>query len=149
MSLQFSMNSSKYVHFWTLVLNTILILIKFIFQRYVSCRHLNFDPTYKIGRHGDFPSFWKLEILGLIDDFLVSTKIFWKSQGHIRTWNNNLSGLNNFYGTLFQGMDYLFLSTLSALKDFLNNYDSVMIIMRDFSATKELFKHHFTLISKD
>ena len=38
-SLQFSINSSKYVHFWTLVLNTILILIKFLFQRYISCRH--------------------------------------------------------------------------------------------------------------
>ena len=118
MSLQFSINSSKYVHFWTLVLKTILILIEFLFQRYVSCRHFNFDPTYEIGRHGHFPSFWKLEILGLIYDFLVSNKIFWKSQGHIRTWNNNFSELKNFYGTLFQGLDYLFLSTLSALNDF-------------------------------
>ena len=59
---QFSISSSKHVHFLTLVLNTILILRKFHFQRHISCRHLNFDLTYEIGCHGDFSTkmFWKL-----------------------------------------------------------------------------------------
>ena len=57
MSLRFSINSSKYVNFWTLVLKTILILIKLPFQRYVSCWHLNFDTTYENGQHGDFLPF--------------------------------------------------------------------------------------------
>ena len=34
-SLRFSINSSKYVHFWTLAIKTILILIRFLFQRYM------------------------------------------------------------------------------------------------------------------
>ena len=76
MSLQFSINSSKYIHFWTLVLKTILILIKFPLQRYISCRHLNFYSTYQNGCHGDFPPFWKLGILGLVDHFVVCSKIF-------------------------------------------------------------------------
>ena len=73
---QFSINSSKYVHFWTQVLKTILILIKFPFQRYISCRHLNYDPTYEDGRHSDFLPFWKLGTLVLVDHFVVCTKIF-------------------------------------------------------------------------
>ena len=70
----FSINSSKYVDFLTLVLNTILILIKFPFHQYISRRYLNFDPTDENGCHGDFPPLWKSEILGLADDFLVCTK---------------------------------------------------------------------------
>ena len=73
MSLQFSINSSKYVHFWTLFLNTILILIKFLFQRYISCRNLNFDTKYEIWCHGYSQPSWKS---GLVDDFAVCTKIF-------------------------------------------------------------------------
>ena len=37
--------------------------------------------------------------------------------------------------------------TLSALNDFLQDYDFVMIIMGDFSATEKLSKNHFMLIS--
>ena len=37
--------------------------------------------------------------------------------------------------------------TLSALNDFLRNYDFMMIMIQDFSTTNELPKHHFTLIS--
>ena len=37
MPFRFSINSSKYVHFWTLALQTILIMKKFPFQRYISC----------------------------------------------------------------------------------------------------------------
>ena len=33
--------------FWILHLKTILILRKFSFQRYASCRHLTFDPRYE------------------------------------------------------------------------------------------------------
>ena len=39
----------------------------------------------------------------------------------------------------------LFLPTLSALNNFLHNYDFVIIMMEDSSTTKEL---HFTMISK-
>ena len=76
MSLRYSIKSWKYVHFWTLVLNTILILKKFPFQLYISCRHLNFDTTYEIGHHGNFLPFQKLGILRLVDNFVVCTKIF-------------------------------------------------------------------------
>ena len=76
MSFRFSINSSKHVHFWTLVLTTILILVKFPFQWYISCGHLNFDPTYENGHHDHFPAFWKSEILGLVDYFQVCTKSF-------------------------------------------------------------------------
>ena len=38
---------------------------------------------------------------------------------------------------------FFFLSTLSALNNFLHNYDFVMIIMRDFSASKESHKRSF------
>ena len=71
-----SILSSKYVLFWILVFKTILILIKFPFQWYINCRHLNFDATYENGRHGDFPPFWKSGILGLVDHFVVCIKIF-------------------------------------------------------------------------
>ena len=64
MSFRFSINSSKHVHFWTLILKTILCLIKFPFQRYINCRPLNFDLTYENGHHGDFLPFWKSGILG-------------------------------------------------------------------------------------
>ena len=76
MSLWFSINSSKYVHFWTLVVKAILILIKFPFQQYISCRHLNFDPAYENGCHSDFLPFWKLRTLGLLDHFVIWSKIF-------------------------------------------------------------------------
>ena len=76
MFLCFPFNSWKYVHFWMLVLKTILIPIKCPFQRYISCRHLNFDPTYNNGCHGDFSPFWKLGILGLVDHFVVWSKFF-------------------------------------------------------------------------
>ena len=56
-SLRFSINSLQHVPFWTPFLKGMLILIKFSFQRYVTRRHLNFDPTYENGRHGDFPPF--------------------------------------------------------------------------------------------
>ena len=45
-------------------------------------------------------------------------------------------------------LDSPFLFVLFGLNDFLHNYDFVMIIMQDFSTTKELLKHYFTLISK-
>ena len=51
-----------------LVFNTVWILIKCPFQRYISCRHFNCDPAYEIGRHGYFPPFWKTGILGLVDN---------------------------------------------------------------------------------
>ena len=76
MSLRFSISSLKYVCFWTLVFKTILILIKFPFQRYISCRHLNFDPMYDSGRYGDFPPLWKSGMLGIVDHFVVCIKIF-------------------------------------------------------------------------
>ena len=84
MSLQFSLNSSKYVHSWTLAVNKILILIKFPFQRYISCRHLTFDPTYEIGCHGNFPPFRKSGILALVDYFGVCTIIFLKFIGRYK-----------------------------------------------------------------
>ena len=71
-----SILSSKYVLSWILVFNTTLILIKFPFQWYINCRHLNFDATYENGRHGDFQPFWKSGILGLVDYFVVCIKIF-------------------------------------------------------------------------
>ena len=91
MSFRFSISSSKYVHFLTLVLKTILILIKFIFQRYISCRHLNFDPTYENGYDGDFLRFWKSAILGLVDHFVVCTKLFLEviRPYETRMWNKN------------------------------------------------------------
>ena len=42
---------------------------------------MNFDPTYGNGRHGDFPPFRKSEILGLVDHFVVCTKIFQEVRG--------------------------------------------------------------------
>ena len=64
MSLWFSINSSKYVQLWNLVLKTILILIKFPLEWYTSCRHLNFAPTYENGSRDDFLPFWKFGHLG-------------------------------------------------------------------------------------
>ena len=101
MPLRFFINSSKYVHFWTLVLKTILILIKFPFQQYVNCRRLNFDPTYENGRHGDFPRFWKSGILGLVDHFVVCTKIF---LDHKRTWNKNFLWTQKFLRNSITGL---------------------------------------------
>ena len=106
MSFRFSINSSKYVHFWNLVLKTILIPMKFPFQRYISCRNLNFDPTYENRHHGDFSPFWKLGILGLLDHFVVCTNFF--SGNHRAIWESEtriFSGLKKFYETLSQGLD--------------------------------------------
>ena len=90
-SLRFSVNSWKYVHFWILVFMTILILIKFPFQRYISGRHLNFGPTYENGHHGDFPSFWKSLILGLVDHCVVCTKIFLEVIGSYKNLKQEFS----------------------------------------------------------
>ena len=59
-------NYIQFSRIWTesegmLVCKTILILIKFPFQRHISCRHLNFDPTYENVHNCDFPPFWKFE----------------------------------------------------------------------------------------
>ena len=43
--------------------------------------------------------------------------------------------------------DIFFLSTLTAVHDYLQNYDFVVVIIRDFSTTIESPKHHFTLVS--
>lgn len=101
MSRQFSIIISKYVHFWTLVLKTILKRIKFLFQQYISCRSLNFDPTYKNEYHGDFPLFWKSGIWGLVDHFVACTKMFLE----VSLGSRCFSGLKHFYGTLLQGLD--------------------------------------------
>ena len=75
MFLWFSINNHCIIiYFWTLVLKTILILIKFPFQRYLSYVHLNFGTKFENGHHGDFPPFWKSAILGLVDHFVVCTK---------------------------------------------------------------------------
>ena len=56
--------SSKYVHFWTLALKTILILIKFPYQqRHISCRIWILTPHMKMGtmvilRHFEYRGFW-------------------------------------------------------------------------------------------
>ena len=105
MSLRLSMKSSKYVNFWTLVLNKILILTKLSLQRYISCRHLNFDPTYQIGSHGDFLPFWKSGILGaswqfcgLHQNFFGSNRAIYERETKIFSW------LKIFYGTLLQSL---------------------------------------------
>ena len=74
MSLRFSLNSSKYVHFWTLVLKTI------------NPNKISFTTIYKLQAFEHrphvsnwvphFPPFWKFGILGLVDDFMVCIKIF-------------------------------------------------------------------------
>ena len=51
-------------------------LRQFPFQWYITCRHLNFDPTYENRHHGNFSPFWKLGILELVDHFVICTKIF-------------------------------------------------------------------------
>ena len=86
MSLQFSINSSKYVHFWTLVIQEILILANLSFWWYISCRHFNFDPltpTYENGHQGNFPQFWRSRICvfcGLCHIyFLWTQKFLWDS----------------------------------------------------------------------
>ena len=88
MSLRFSINSLKCVHFWTLLFNTVLILITFPFQRYISCRHLTFDTTYENGCHGDFPLFWKWDI-GASWPFCGLHQNFSGSDSHIRMWNKD------------------------------------------------------------
>ena len=90
-SFQFSINSSKYVHFWILVLEKILILIKFPFQRYINCRHLDFVPTNENRHRGNFPLFWKSEISGLVDNFAVCTKIFLEVIGPYKNVKEELS----------------------------------------------------------
>ena len=104
--LRFSINSLKYAQLGTLVLKTILVLIKFPFQWYISCRHLNFDPTYKTGLHGDFLLFWNSRILRLVDDLVVPTKIS-KSKGHIRTWNKNFFWAQKFLRDSILGLELL------------------------------------------
>ena len=91
MSLRFSISTLKYAHFWTLVVNTILILIKFPIQRYLSCRHLKFDPTYEIGHHGGFSPFWKLGILVLVDDSVLCIKTFLEVMGPYKNVKQKLS----------------------------------------------------------
>ena len=100
-SFQFSINSSKYFHFWTLVIKTILILIKFLFQRYINCRYLNFDPTYENRQNGDFPLFWKSEILGLVDHFAVCTKIFLEVIGSYKNVKQEFSLDSKFFTGFF------------------------------------------------
>ena len=88
MSLWFSINSSKYVHFWTLVVQKILILANFSFQQYISCRHFNFDPltpTYENGHQCNFLQFWRSRICVFCD--LCHNFYFLWTQ--------------NFYGTLY------------------------------------------------
>ena len=75
-SLRFFISSSKYGHFWTTVLKTILILAEFPFQQYISCSHLNFDTTDEYGLHSGFLPLWKSRILALVDHFVVCTKLF-------------------------------------------------------------------------
>ena len=43
--------------------------------RYVNCRHLNFDPTFKIEGWGGFSPSWKFRILELVDHFVVFTQV--------------------------------------------------------------------------
>ena len=107
MSLQFSLNSSKYVHSWTLAVNKILILIKFPFQRYISCRHLTFDPTYEIGCHGNFPPFRKSGILALVDYFGVCTIIFLKFIGRYKNVKQDFFWTQKFLtDSITGGLDY-------------------------------------------
>ena len=124
MSLRFSINSLKYVHFWNLVLKKILILIKCSSQRYVICRHLNFDLIYKNGCHGDLLLFWKLNILGLVDHFVVCTKIFLEVIGpyknvkqefyldskiftglYYKAWTNSLMAFLTFFFAYFKAVE--------------------------------------------
>ena len=128
MSLQFSINSSKYVHFWTLFLNTILILIKFLFQRYISCRNLNFDPTYEIWRHGYFPPSWKSE---LVDDFVVSTKIFLEVIGLYKNVKQKFS----LHSKVFTGLYYRAWTNWVTSKQLLSNDVSLPQEMRFFLIT--------------
>ena len=103
---QCSINSSKYVHFWTLVLKTMLTLIKFPFQRYISYRHLNFNATFENGCYGDFPSFRKQEILRLLHYFAVCTKSFLEIIGPYKNVNQEFSlDSKKFYETQLQGLD--------------------------------------------
>ena len=106
---RFSISSSKDVHFWTLVLKTILILIKFPFQRYMSCRHLNFDPTYEIGHHSGFLPFWKLGTLGLVGDFVVCTKIFLDVMGPYKNAKQTLFLNRNFLRDSITGLGPLWI----------------------------------------
>ena len=101
-SLRFSINSSKHVHFWPLAIKTILILIRFHFQRYISCTHLKFDSTYENGRHVDFQPFWKLGILELADHFAVCTKIFLEVIGPYK----NLKQEFSLESKIFTGLYY-------------------------------------------
>ena len=57
-------------------LKTIPILIKFPFQQYIICRHLNFNPIYENGHHNDFLRFWKSQNLGLFGHLAIGTKMF-------------------------------------------------------------------------
>ena len=57
-------------------LKTISILIKFPFQQYIICRHLNFNPIYENGHPNDFLPFWKSQNLGLVDHLAICTKMF-------------------------------------------------------------------------
>ena len=101
-SFRFSINNSKYVHFWTIALETILILLKFPLQQYKSCRHLNVDATYENGRHDGFPSYWKSGILGLQDRFVVCTKFFLEVTG----WYRNLKQEFSLDSKIFTGLYY-------------------------------------------
>ena len=102
MSLRFYIKNSKHVHFWTLVFNTILILNNVPFQQYISCRHLNFDPTYKNGRHVHFSPFWKSGILGLVDHFEVCTNYFLEVLGPYKNVKQEFSLESKFLRILIK-----------------------------------------------
>ena len=128
MSLQFSIKSSKYVHFWALFLNTILILIKFLFQRCISCRNLDFDPTYGIWRHGYFPPSSKS---GVVDDFAVSTKIFLEVIGSYKNVKQKFS----LDSKVFTGLYYRAWTNWLTSKQLLSNDVSLPQEMRFFPIT--------------
>ena len=65
---------------------------------------MNFDPTNENRCHGDFPPFWKSGILRLVDHFVVCTNFFWKSKGHIGTWNKNFFWAQKFLRDSIAGL---------------------------------------------
>lgn len=81
MSLQVSINNSKNIHIWTLLLKAMLILMKFPFQQYKSCWQLNFDPTCDNGCHGALP-LQNREVWGSLTILWFAPHFFLNSQGH-------------------------------------------------------------------
>ena len=107
-SFQFSIDSSKHVDFWTLVLKTILILIKFPFQRNVSCKHLNLDFTYEKGTMVIFHHFENRGFWGLIDHFAVCTKFFLEVIGPYKNVKQEFSlDTKNFTGLYYRAWSIL------------------------------------------